>query len=52
VASIVMTALLAVLFTTPLAWASWRMIEVPSKRLGRSQGKFAGREAGSRLRPS
>ena len=48
----VVTAVLAVLLTTPLAWASWQMIEVPSKRLGRSQGKLAGREAGSRLRPS
>jgi exopolysaccharide production protein ExoZ len=52
VASIVLTGVLAVLFTTPLAWASWRMIEVPSKRLGRSQGKLAGRETASRLNPS
>ncbi len=52
VTSIVVTTVLAVLFTTPLAWASWRMIEVPSKRFGRSQGKLAGREVGSRLSPS
>ena len=47
-----LTTVLAVLCTTPLAWASWRAIEAPSKRLGRSQDKLAGAEAGSRLSPS
>jgi exopolysaccharide production protein ExoZ len=41
IASVVLTTVLAVLCTTPLAWASWRAIEVPSKRLGRAQGTSA-----------
>ena len=42
VGTIVLATVLAVLLTTPLAWLSWRMIEVPSKRWGKSQRAFAG----------
>jgi len=42
VATIVLATVFAVLLTTPLAWLSWRMIEVPSKRWGKSQRGFAG----------
>jgi peptidoglycan/LPS O-acetylase OafA/YrhL len=42
IATATLTFVFAVLLTTPLAWLSWRMIEVPSKRRGRSQRGFAG----------
>jgi len=37
----VLSIVLAVACTTPLAWVSWRAIEVPSKRLGRMAGKVS-----------
>jgi peptidoglycan/LPS O-acetylase OafA/YrhL len=42
IATGILTFVLAVLLTTPLAWLSWRTIELPSKRWGRSQRGFAG----------
>jgi peptidoglycan/LPS O-acetylase OafA/YrhL len=42
VTSVALTTVVAVICTTPLAWASWRVIEVPSKRLARSHPTYAG----------
>jgi len=37
--TIVFTTLMAILFTTPLAWLTWLFIETPAIGLGRSLGR-------------